>query len=326
MLAFDFMCEALAHAGAAPGLQWRGPYAVSRDGPGGSIHGEFRFAGRTTKDAPRWMALDASVDLYAEVMRLRVRITLPRLRPGEDDYVLSVSLAYTSFHDTPVMDVEAETTSFERRRTVATFQRLVEAARVCSTGVGSAIPAALPPLGAIDPLDTFSALVLSRMYRWFTIDLAPESPALALLQAYALRALAIDGQDPLNLRGRLTQWLTHRKESAAADDPYFESILFDVDQMARKHLAGTMPDPPMQAPVDQLLLLRQAVAARPDVWRSVRLAISDARLAVAVGADIQPSLLPQAYLDELLAELPGLKPSPGLFSAFLPTRLWLTRP
>lgn len=101
-------------------------------------------------------------------------------------------------------------------------------------------------------------------------------------------------------------------------------MLFDVDLSARRCLAGVMADPPMNDPVGQLLLLRQAMATHSALWTSVRLIAGRPEFALALGLDLDFGQIPGHYLERLQASFRNFVPHSQLSAAVPPAKFWLS--
>ncbi|MBC5782633.1 hypothetical protein H8N03_06725 [Ramlibacter sp. USB13] len=130
------------------------------------------------------------------------------------------------------------------------------------------------------PMEDVCTYALARLLRSRAVSVGARAPGRMLLQRRVREAIA----------------RAPRSAPTALDD-----ILERVAQDARQRLAGLMPDPPASDPVGQLLLLRAAVAARPDLWEGLELAPAGAdALAAALG--LPAGSIPPIYLQRLAAQ------------------------
>lgn len=189
-------------------------------------------------------------------------------------------------------------------------------------------------------LEAFCVFALSRMYRWETVALEPGSAGMDLVQRQAAQALSEDSiyvlhgrpatADDIDVRlrtrslARVRTWFSDRARLEPAEAAYLDLVLFEVDQKARRRLAGAMADPPLRDPVGQVLLMRRSMAVLPDLWASARLTTDSAAVALAVGLDLHPDNMPAICVDPVVAKFPQLAPRAGLPACGFAPHCWIS--
>lgn len=126
-------------------------------------------------------------------------------------------------------------------------------------------------------MEDVCAYVLARLVRSGTAKVAPGAPAWLLLSRRMRDAIAREPASP-------------------------HTALERVAQEARSRLTGLMPDPPDCDPVGQLLLLRAAVAARPDLWRGLCFMPPASSDGLAEAMDLPTGSIPHVYLQRLACD------------------------